>query len=217
MNIYLLRHAEAAHAPEGTPDMERKLTPAGEKTIRDMLPGVEKLIGQVEFVLTSPAARAARTAELLAEYFRCAAFVETLDALAGPGAEQDVCVMLNKLVGKDVVVLVGHTPHLGNLAKYLAGDESEEEIKIKKAGMAKISVAVRVGTRSSRAAAGVPGRGEYGKTWTREKAICRARLAVRWNCSSVSPGKATMMSVVMAASGQAERTRATSRAKLSRV
>ena len=56
------------------------------------------------------------------------------------------------------------------------------------------------------AAAGVPGRGEY---WNVKALAKRARSTTSRVCSksaSVSPGKPTMMSVVIAASGIAART-----------
>jgi hypothetical protein len=55
-------------------------------------------------------------------------------------------------------------------------------------------------------AAGVPGRFEYWNVKALENRAARTTSSVRWKSSSVSPGKPTMMSVVIAASGIAERT-----------
>ena len=55
-------------------------------------------------------------------------------------------------------------------------------------------------------AAGVPGRGEYSKMKADEKRARRTTSMVAWKSSSVSPGKPTMMSVVIRASGMAART-----------
>ena len=60
---------------------------------------------------------------------------------------------------------------------------------------------------SSNTAAGVPGRLEYWKVKAAEKRAARTTSRVAWKSSSVSPGKPTMMSVVIAASGMAARTR----------
>ena len=48
--------------------------------------------------------------------------------------------------------------------------------------------------------AGVPGRGLYLNENACAKPISRTRSSVAWNSSSVSPGKPTMMSVLMAMS-----------------
>jgi hypothetical protein len=48
---------------------------------------------------------------------------------------------------------------------------------------------------------------EYWKVKALAKRACRTTLRVCWKSASVSPGKPTMMSVVIAASGMAARTR----------
>ena len=60
---------------------------------------------------------------------------------------------------------------------------------------------------SGSVAAGVPGRLEYWKVKAPLNRACSTTASVCWKSSSVSPGKPTMMSVVMAASGIAARTR----------
>ncbi|MFA6449270.1 MAG: phosphohistidine phosphatase SixA [bacterium] len=153
MNIYLLRHGQAEPAAEGKTDAERALTPEGEKTIRDILPGLKKMVEQVEYSLTSPAARAVRTATILAEYYKCVDFLEIKNELGGSGGEASVGAYLNKLIGKDHVVVVGHEPYLSDLAKYLCGNP-DGALNLKKGGMAKIYVA------------GFPGPGEGQLRWT---------------------------------------------------
>ena len=53
----------------------------------------------------------------------------------------------------------------------------------------------------------MPGRMEYWKVNACAKRASRTTSRVAWKSSSVSPGKPTMMSVEMAASGMAARTR----------
>ena len=55
-------------------------------------------------------------------------------------------------------------------------------------------------------AAGVPGRMEYWKVKALENRAARTTSSVPWKSTSVSPGKPTMMSVVIAASGMCPRT-----------
>lgn len=63
-----------------------------------------------------------------------------------------------------------------------------------------------LGICPSISAAGVPGRLEYWKVNAWAKRASRTVCRVCWKSSSVSPGKPTMMSVVIAASGMAART-----------
>ena len=58
-------------------------------------------------------------------------------------------------------------------------------------------------------AAGVPGRFEYWNVKAPANRACRTTSSVAWKSASVSPGKPTMTSVVIAASGRAARTRST--------
>jgi phosphohistidine phosphatase len=141
MNVYLLRHGEAEPAREGSPDSERALSPEGEKMINDILPGMKKLIPQVEYILTSPFARAFQTASIVAKFYNCAGFIENVETLAGPGGEEKINSLLNKLIGKDQMVIVGHEPHLSGIAKYYCGAGLEDGLKLKKGGMAKIYIA----------------------------------------------------------------------------
>ncbi len=69
------------------------------------------------------------------------------------------------------------------------------------------SFTTSAGTCSSIVAAGVPGRMEYWNVNADEKRAASTTRSVSWKSSSVSPGKPTMMSVVIAASGIRVRTR----------
>jgi len=153
MNIYLLRHGEAAPAAVGAPDSERPLSEQGERDVRGIVPGLKSLIGQIDFILTSPALRAIQTARIIAAEFKCMGFIHIEPSLAERGGEKKTTDELNRLVGKENVVVVGHSPHLAELARYLTGDESGEEIEIKKAGVLKIYIA------------GFPGPGEGAVRW----------------------------------------------------
>lgn len=69
------------------------------------------------------------------------------------------------------------------------------------------SCTTALGICSSIVAAGVPGRIEYWKEKAEENRDSRTTRNVSSKSASVSPGKPTMMSVVIAASGIAARTR----------
>ncbi len=139
MNVYFIRHSEAEPAGGGRPDFERPLSCEGEKKIAASLPGIFKLTGQLDYILTSPAARAARTAYLIAAHQKCRNFVFEMPELAAPGSEIIVDTMLNKLIGKENVAVVGHQPYLTELVGYFTGMPPEESISIDKGGMIKVS------------------------------------------------------------------------------
>lgn len=153
MNVFLMRHGDAEPASDGKNDKDRHLTPEGEKSIVETLPGIRKLCGRLDYILTSPAMRALQTAAILAEDFKCLEFIEAAEALAVSGGEDKVAGALNKLIGKDNILVVGHMPHLSDLARYLTAEGSDAEIDIKKGGMVKIYIA------------GFPGRGEGAIRW----------------------------------------------------
>lgn len=141
MNLYLMRHGDAEPETDGKPDAERRLSESGAKTINDILPGMKKLITQVEYILTSPHARALQTALIVAKFYKCSGFVENVEALSGPNSEEKVNIILNKLIGKDQMLIVGHEPYLSDIAKYYCGAGLDEGLKLKKGGMAKIYIA----------------------------------------------------------------------------
>jgi phosphohistidine phosphatase len=135
-----MRHGDAAPAAAGMQDSDRPLSPEGERTALEVLPGLRKLIGQIDFIITSPALRARRTALILAKEFKCTGFIEAQEALTGPGGEKKVTDSINKLIGKENIVVVGHMPYLSDLARYISGDPGNEEIDVKKAGVVKIHI-----------------------------------------------------------------------------
>ena len=69
------------------------------------------------------------------------------------------------------------------------------------------SCTTAAGTWSAISPAGVPGRIEYWNVNAEENSEASTTSSVSWKSCSVSPGKPTMMSVVMAACGMRSRTR----------
>ncbi len=154
MNVYLMRHGEAEPEREGIEDRDRRLCDEGAQVIGACMPGLKKLVGQVDFILSSPLRRAKETAGVVAAHFKCAGFVETVEALAAGGNEARVTKDINKLIGKENVVVVGHEPHLSALARFICGDSLGEPLNLKKGGVAKIYIP------------GFPGPGEGSLRWT---------------------------------------------------
>ncbi|HEY3409221.1 MAG TPA: histidine phosphatase family protein [Propionicimonas sp.] len=112
--LYLMRHAEAATTGTDWRDISRELTPKGRTQARD----VGELLGRqrIELVLSSPAARARQTTELLS--LRCP--IRYVDRLYNAGSR----ALLAELSGVPdqvrTVLVVGHAPGIPALAENLA-------------------------------------------------------------------------------------------------
>src|SRR6267154_2788646 len=82
MRLYLLRHGIAvAHGTPGVAETDRPLTPKGEKRVRQIAEGLERLGIEPDRILTSPLPRARRTAEIVAEVLGLEDRLEIADAL----------------------------------------------------------------------------------------------------------------------------------------
>lgn len=124
MDLILWRHAEAEDSKPGVPDMDRKLTPRGEKHAKQVAAWLHEQKPRELKVLVSPAKRSLQTAKALELPFK-------IDRKLGVGA----CVV-DLLAAADwpdyagTVLLVAHQPTMGRLASLLmAGVESNWTIK----------------------------------------------------------------------------------------
>ena len=100
MDLILWRHADARDA-EGESveeDLDRPLTPRGEKQARRMAEWLNRFLPDSSRILVSPALRARQTAQALGR--------KLLAAARWPDS-------------REPVLLVGHQPMLGQLAAYL--------------------------------------------------------------------------------------------------
>jgi len=139
VELYLIRHAEAAPEGEGgvNDDADRPLTTRGEEQARKVGKGLERKGLRPEAVVSSPLLRSRQTADLL------------VAALASPPPEVKMCEELApdgrrrrlsrylKGLGTNKVALVGHQPDLGEFAAWLVGSK-KAHIDIAKAGVAHI-------------------------------------------------------------------------------
>jgi len=139
--LYLVRHAVAhGRDPERWPDdSERPLTPEGEEDFRAVAQGLGQVVPRVDALLSSPYARAWRTAEILA------GLKGWLEPKAFPALEPNMpphkgVLALHAYDAAEAVALVGHRPCLHELSSYLiTGREDGADIKIKKGGVVCIS------------------------------------------------------------------------------
>ena len=124
MDLILWRHAEAFEAEPGESDLERALTPKGQKQARRMADWLMAQLPEGCKILVSPALRTIQTAEPLGRKFKI------VPELA-PGADaEDVLLAANWPNAKEPVLVVGHQPTLGQVAALLmSGQLQDWEIK----------------------------------------------------------------------------------------
>ena len=137
MYLYLIRHAVAyKRDPERWPDDSRRpLTPEGEEEFLGAARGLARVVPEVEVLLSSPYARAWRTAQILAEQTGWPTPQE-LTALEPDVPPEKVVIALETYTGKQSIALAGHRPGLHELAEYLlTGDTAGADMKIKKGGV----------------------------------------------------------------------------------
>jgi phosphohistidine phosphatase len=134
VDVYLIRHAIAEERdPVRWPDdSKRPLTAEGEARFCSAARGLRRLASAPDVVLASPYARAWRTAELLQEEadWPAPARAQELE----PSFPHAAVELLQGHAGRSIA-LVGHEPHLSELASLLvSGDEHALRLELKKGG-----------------------------------------------------------------------------------
>lgn len=120
MDLILWRHAEAVdEANEDMAlDLQRRLTPKGEKQAARMADWLNRLLPDSTRVLVSPAERCQQTAQALGRRFR------TCEALATTGTVDGLLTLARWPKRRQPVLIVGHQPTLGRTAALLMGGTS---------------------------------------------------------------------------------------------
>lgn len=128
MDLLLWRHADAADASPGQPDIARTLTPRGRKQAQRMAHWLDQYAPSDIRVLVSPAVRTCQTIEAWAHPYEVS---EEVGLDASPQS------MLNATGWPEAggaVLVVGHQPTLGQVASLLLR-ESESVISFKKGAL----------------------------------------------------------------------------------
>jgi phosphohistidine phosphatase len=119
MDLILWRHAEAFEMREVQDDLDRALTPKGERQAQRMADWLNRQVPSSVRVLASPARRAQQTAAALERK------VKTVAELA-PGASVEALLHAVRWPdGRDGVLVVGHQPTLGQAVAYLLAGQVE--------------------------------------------------------------------------------------------
>lgn len=136
MELLLVRHAPAedreAWAKTKRPDDVRPLTEEGRRKMKKAARGLSEVAPKLDAILTSPFLRAAQSANILASSYKRAK-TSPLDALKPDGSFDDLVAALKRHKPDAALALVGHSPHLVNLAAWLTGGESFA-LELKKGG-----------------------------------------------------------------------------------
>ena len=124
MDLILWRHAEAFDPDPGESDMQRALTPKGQKQARRMAEWLTAQLPEGCRILVSPALRTVQTAEALGRKFKIVPEI-------APGADaEDVLQAANWPNAEKPVLVVGHQPTLGQVAALLmSGQPQDWEMK----------------------------------------------------------------------------------------
>lgn len=113
MDLILWRHAEADEAGEGIGDLERALTPKGERQAERMASWLLRQLASTTRVLASPARRAQQTAATLERKFK------TVEAIAPGGGVEALLQAVRWPDSREPVLVVGHQPTLGMTVAWL--------------------------------------------------------------------------------------------------
>ncbi len=115
MNLILWRHAEAHELnPTGT-DMDRALTPKGEKQAKRMGQWLDRQLPEGARILVSPARRTEQTAMALGRKYK-------IRPELAPGCSVDQLLEVVQWPDdKSTVLVVGHQPTLGHVISTLLG------------------------------------------------------------------------------------------------
>ena len=120
MNLILWRHAEAHELRDGDDDLERTLTPRGEKQAKRMGQWLDRQLPDLTRILVSPARRTEQTAQALGRKFKLR------EELAPGGTVAQLLDLAQWPLDKATVLVIGHQPSLGQTIAQLLGLSARE-------------------------------------------------------------------------------------------
>jgi phosphohistidine phosphatase len=120
MDLILWRHAEAQVLRDGQDDLERALTPKGERQAQRMADWLNQRLAHSTRILVSPALRTQQTAKALDKSFK------TLAALAPEATADAVLKAARWPDATEPVLVIGHQPTLGQVAALLLSGQPQD-------------------------------------------------------------------------------------------
>ena len=119
MDLILWRHAEAFEMREEHDDLDRALTPKGERQAQRIATWLNRQLPSSARVMASPARRAQQTAAALERK------IKTVPALAPDGTVEGLLHAVRWPDAREPVLVVGHQPTLGLCAAYLLAGQAQ--------------------------------------------------------------------------------------------
>ena len=119
MDLILFRHAEAFEMREVEDDLDRALTPKGERQAQRMADWLNQRLAHSTRILVSPALRCQQTAKALGKKFK------TLVELAPDGNGESLLTAARWPDASEPVMIIGHQPTLGFVASYLLSEQPQ--------------------------------------------------------------------------------------------
>jgi phosphohistidine phosphatase len=120
--LLLLRHAKSSWDAPAPRDFDRPLAPRGERDAPKIGKALRESGVAVELVVSSPAARARQTAELVTAAAKLKAPLHFDDAIYEAGVSALLGVVRGLPEDVDTAMLVGHNPGFEDLLGTLVGD-----------------------------------------------------------------------------------------------
>jgi len=149
VKLWVIRHGVAEDRAPGGDDGARRLTPRGRTKMQAAARGMVGLGMRFDTLLTSPLARAAETAAIVAAAFGGTPPPRELAALAQGTPPAEMLRALRPFLRRPRVALVGHEPGLSALvALLLTGSPDGLALDLKKGGVVALELS---DPRSSRA------------------------------------------------------------------
>lgn len=131
MRLYLIQHGEAA---DESVDLERRLTARGRRDVERVSDALARAGVRIPLFVHSGKARAAQTAEILAERQGDKPAIEQAEGLNPKDPPGSMARRLREQSGD--MAVVGHLPHLGRLASsLLLGNDRGDVIAFQKGGV----------------------------------------------------------------------------------
>jgi phosphohistidine phosphatase len=139
MELYVLRHGIAADPSMHGRDADRPLTDEGRAKLGKIVHAFARLNVEVDQVLTSPYVRAKQTASIAADAL--GAPLQEVPALAAGADPASIVAALRDVAGSSTsVMIVGHEPDLGRLVTFLVCGDDQGGVRMKKAGLVKLTI-----------------------------------------------------------------------------
>lgn len=151
MKLLVVRHATAADKDEfartGKSDDLRPLTPAGKREMRDVARGIREVVPAIDTLATSPLVRAVQTAEILGEAYERK--LVSVEWLRPETHYEEFAQWARSHREKEVVVIVGHEPHLSGLVSWLLAASKRSLLELKKGAACLLEVEESSGASSA--------------------------------------------------------------------